>query len=219
MPHHKPDPTAFHTALELLTDHGFENMAGALQILMNEAMELERSAFLQAGPYERTEERRGFANGFKPKRVATRVGEINLSVPQVRGLPEGAEGFYPSSLERGVRSERALKLAVAEMYVQGVSTRRVAEVTRELCGLDVSSAQVSRAAAALDEELMAWRQRPIGRVKYLILDARYEKVRHRTDVAVTRPSSARFRARAARGRSAGRARSSRPWFRRGARRR
>jgi putative transposase len=178
MPHHKPDPTAFHTALELLTDHGFENMAGALQILMNEAMELERSAFLQAGPYERTEERRGFANGFKPKRVATRVGEINLSVPQVRGLPEGAEGFYPSSLERGVRSERALKLAVAEMYVQGVSTRRVAEVTRELCGLDVSSAQVSRAAAALDEELMAWRQRPIGRVKYLILDARYEKVRH-----------------------------------------
>lgn len=178
MPHHKPDPTSFTTALELLAEHGFDSMASALQILLNEAMELERSAFLKAAPYERTDERRGLANGFKPKRVATRVGELNLSVPQVRGLAEGAEGFYPSALERGVRSERALKVAVAEMYVQGVSTRRVAEVTRELCGLDVSSAQVSRAAASLDAELKAWRDRPIGCIKYLILDARYEKVRH-----------------------------------------
>ena len=77
-----------------------------------------------------------------------------------------------------MRSERALKLAIAEMYVQGVSTRRVAEITRELCGLDVSSAQVSRAAAVLDEELEAWRTRELGQCRYLILDARYEKVRH-----------------------------------------
>jgi transposase-like protein len=178
MPHHTPDPTRLTQVLELLSEQGFDGMANALQILLNEAMELERSAFLQAAPYERTETRRGLANGFKSKRVATRAGELDLRVPQVRGLPVGAEGFYPTALERGVRSERALKLAIAEMYVQGVSTRRVAEITRELCGVDVSSTQVSRAAAALDEELAAWRGRPLGRCEYLVLDARYEKVRH-----------------------------------------
>lgn len=178
MPHHNPDPTAFTQVLELLTENGFDGMARAMELLLNEVMELERSAFLQAGPYERTESRRGLANGFKPKRLATRTGELELRVPQVRGLPEGSEGFYPHALERGVRSERALKLAIAEMYVQGVSTRRVAEITRELCGLDVSSAQVSRASSALDGELEAWRKRPLGRCEYLVLDARYEKVRH-----------------------------------------
>jgi len=86
--------------------------------------------------------------------------------------------FYPSALERGERSERALKLAVAEMYVQGVSTRKVAEITKELCGLEISSTQVSRAAELLDDELQAWRERPLERVPYVILDARYEKVRH-----------------------------------------
>ena len=80
--------------------------------------------------------------------------------------------------ERGERSERALKLAVAEMYVQGVSTRKVAEITQQLCGLEVSSSQVSRASERLDEELQAWRERPLGNVPYVILDARYEKVRH-----------------------------------------
>ena len=91
---------------------------------------------------------------------------------------EGGEHFYPQSLEKGQRSERALRLAVAEMYVQGVSTRRVVEITRELCGLDVSSTDVSRAAALLDQELEQWRTRPLGRFEYLVLDARYEKVRH-----------------------------------------
>jgi transposase-like protein len=162
--------------LELLTEHGFGGMAHAMEILLNEAMRIERGEFLGAGPYERTEGRRGHANGFKPKRVQTRVGEVEVRVPQVRGV-EG-EGFYPGSLEKGVRSERALKLAIAEMYVQGVSTRKVARITQELCGLDVTSTQVSRASAALDTELAAWRSRPLGHVRYLILDARYEKVRH-----------------------------------------
>ncbi len=94
-------------------------------------------------------------------------------MPQTRDVE-----FYPKSLERGVRSERALKLAVAEMYVQGVSTRKVTKITSELCGLDVSSSQVSRAAQLLDEELQSWRERPLGKLPYLILDARYEKVRH-----------------------------------------
>ena len=178
MPHHESNPTALTEVLEVLTEQGFEGMANAMQILLNEAMKLERAEFIGVAPYERSATRRGWANGFKPKRVATRAGEIELSVPQVRDLEEGQPGFYPKSLERGVRSERALKLAIAEMYVQGVSTRRVAEITRKMCGLDVSSAQVSRAAAALDDELEAWRTRELGHFKYLILDARYEKVRH-----------------------------------------
>ena len=81
-----------------------------MELLLNEAMKLERSAVLQALPYERTPGRRGHANGFKPKTVHTRVGDLELAVPQTRDVP-----FYPSSLERGQRSERALKLAVAEM--------------------------------------------------------------------------------------------------------
>ncbi len=156
----------------MLAEHGFEGMANALQILLNEAMKLERNEYLGAEPYQRTEERRSHANGFKDKTVNSRIGKLQLKVPQTRDSE-----FYPSALERGERSERALKLAVAEMYVQGVSTRKVAKITSELCGLDVSSTQVSRASKLLDEELEAWRNRPLDRVEYLVLDARYEKVR------------------------------------------
>jgi transposase-like protein len=120
----------------------------------------------------------GYGNGYKAKTVRSRVGELRVAIPQVRDLAPGTEGFYPRALERGLRSERALKLAIAEMYVQGVSTRRVTEITRELCGLEVTSTEVSRAARLLDEEIGAWRSRALGEVPYLILDARYEKVRH-----------------------------------------
>ncbi len=159
-------------AVQLLSENGFEGMANAMQILFNEAMKIERSEYLGAAPYQRTEERRSYANGFKEKSVNTRLGKLELRVPQTRDSQ-----FYPSALERGERSERALKLAVAEMYVQGVSTRKVAAITKELCGLDVTSMQVSRAAKLLDEELETWRDRPLSQVEYLILDARYEKVR------------------------------------------
>jgi len=158
---------------ELLAEHGFDGMTQVLTLLLNEVMKLERAHALGAGPYERSEGRQGYANGFKPKTVLTRMGPITLAVPQARGID-----FYPSALEKGVRSERALKLAVAEMYVQGVSTRKVAAITEQLCGTEISSAQVSRAAAALDAELKTWRERPLGEMPYLILDARYEKVRH-----------------------------------------
>jgi putative transposase len=158
---------------ELLAEHGFDGMTRALTVLLNEVMKLERAQALGAGPYERSEGRQGHANGFKPKTVQTRMGPITLAVPQARGID-----FYPSALEKGVRSERALKLAVAEMYVQGVSTRKVAAITEQLCGTEISSAQVSRAAATLDAELKTWRERPLGEMPYLILDARYEKVRH-----------------------------------------
>ena len=170
---HQTQPTAFDEVMELLAEHGFDGMAQAIGVLLNEAMKLERMHALGAAPYQRTEARKGYANGFKPKTLHTRMGPIAVEVPQARGVE-----FYPSALEKGVRSERALKLAVAEMYVQGVSTRKVAAITEKLCGLEVTSGQVSRAAAALDAELKIWRDRALGEMPYLILDARYEKVRH-----------------------------------------
>ena len=170
---HQDQSNAIEQVVQLLAENGFDGMAAAIQTLMNEAMKLERAEVLGAGPYQRTSDRRGYANGFKPKTVNSRLGRLELQVPQTRDVE-----FYPSALERGERSERALKLAVAEMYVQGVSTRKVADITRELCGLEVSSSQVSRAAALLDDELETWRNRTLGRTPYVILDARYEKVRH-----------------------------------------
>lgn len=170
---HQTQTNHFDSLVELLADQGFDGMAQAITLLFNEAMKLERAEALGAAPYQRSEQRRGYANGYKPKTLRTRVGEITVDVPQTRGLD-----FYPSTLERGERSERALKLAVAEMYVQGVSTRKVAAITEELCGFEVSSSQVSRAAQLLDDELQQWRSRPLGEIPFLILDARYEKIRH-----------------------------------------
>ena len=124
-----------------LIEEGTEAFRGILEKLFNVAMQLERSEFLGAEAYERTASRRGYRNGFKGKRIQTRVGELHLEIPQVRGLR-----FYPKSLERGCRSEKALKLAIAEMYVMGVSTRKVTEITEQLCGLEISATQVSRVA-------------------------------------------------------------------------
>jgi len=150
---------------------GLDAVPELLKVLINQAMQAERAKYLQAAEYERNEARRGHANGYKPKTVKTRVGEITFAVPQVR---EG--GFYPSALEKGLRSERALVIALAEMYVQGVSTRKVKAITEELCGVEVSAMQVSRAAAQLDAVLQEWRERPLGEITYLYVDARYEKV-------------------------------------------
>ena len=143
--------------LEELIEEGTEALRGVLEKLFNVAMQLERSEFLGAEAYERTASRRGYRNGFKGKRIQTRVGELRLEIPQVRGL-----SFYPKSLERGCRSEKALKLAIAEMYVMGVSTRKVTEITEQLCGLEISATQVSRVAGMLDEELEEFRSRELG---------------------------------------------------------
>jgi transposase-like protein len=169
---HQPHPNVTRQVVQLLSEQGFEGMAEAMQRLLNECMKIERQQALGVGPYQRGEARRGQANGFKPKTVKTRLGPLALRVPQVRGAE-----FYPRALERGTRSEKALRLALAEMYVQGVSTSKVTKITEELCGCEISSSDVSRATALLDEELTKWRTRPLGAVKYLILDARYEKVR------------------------------------------
>jgi putative transposase len=165
-------PDAVREALELLAEQGFEGLAQAMELLLNEAMKIERTQALAARPYERTPARRGQANGFKPKTVQTRIGPLELAVPQTRGV-----SFYPSALEKGQRSERALTLALAEMYVQGVSTRKVKPILEKLCGAEVTSMQVSRAAQLLDAELSQWRERPLGQVDYLLVDARYEHVR------------------------------------------
>lgn len=159
--------------MEILIEQGFGGMDQAMAILINEAMKIERANVLQATAYERTPDRQGHANGYKPKHVKSRLGGLSLQIPQVRG---GVE-FYPSALEKGERSERAMKLAMAEMYIKGVTTRKVSGVLEKLCGLTFSSADVSRASAQLDEELGLWRNRLLGEIPYLILDARYEKVR------------------------------------------
>ena len=159
--------------MQIVNENGLEAVAETFRILLNEAMKVERDQTIGAGLYERTDNRQGYANGYKPKTVGTRIGKLMVNVPQVRG---GIQ-FYPSALEKGCRSERALKLAIAEMYVQGVSTRRVTDVLEKMCGLSVSSTQVSRVAQILDEELEKWRNRPLGEYQYLILDAHYEKVR------------------------------------------
>ena len=164
--------SSIHDAVELLKDNGFDGLAEAVTVLLNTAMVAERSEYLGARPYERCDSRSGYANGFKDKTVKTRLGALPLKVPQTRDCE-----FYPQSLEKGLRSERALLLSIAEMYVQGVSTRRVKRIVEELCGMDVSSSQVSRAAKALDELLADWRERELGVYRYIVLDARYEKVR------------------------------------------
>jgi len=161
-----------YTFADEIAEKGLEAVPELMRVLINNAMQVERSKYLQAEQYERTEERKGHANGFKPKTVKTRMGEITFAVPQVR---EG--GFYPSALEKGLRSERALTITLAEMYVQGVSTRKVKAITEQLCGTEISSTQVSRATAQLDAILQEWRERPLSEIAYLYVDARYEKVR------------------------------------------
>jgi len=169
---YKNDCTLPTEYLEQLSEQSLEGLPDLVRTLVNEAMRIERENYIGVKPYERSQERQGHANGFKPKTVKTRISELTFDIPQVR---EG--GFYPRSLEKGIRSERALLMTLAEMYVQGVSTRKVAAITEQLCGSQVSPSQVSRATQQLDEELEMWRNRPLGEIVYLYLDARYEKVR------------------------------------------
>ncbi len=91
MAHHELDATTITDVLEHLNENGLDGMAKAVEILLNEAMKLERSEFLRAGPYERNADRQGYANGFKPKRVKTRVGELELAVPKTRDHGPGSD--------------------------------------------------------------------------------------------------------------------------------
>jgi putative transposase len=166
--------TSIEALMEQLIENGTEDMAAVFAGLFNLAMRIERERFLGADHYERSPERRGYGNGTKPKKIDTPAGTVKLEVPKTAGHEAP---FYPQALERGRRSCRAVMLAVAEMYIKGVSTRDAEAVMREFGLESLSSSQVSRAAALLDAELEAWRNRPLGEIHYLILDARYEKVR------------------------------------------
>ena len=160
--------------LPLLTQGSDNPLADALAVLLNAAMQYEREKHIGASPYERKEDRNGQANGFKDRSLSTRLGELSVSVPQVRN---SSEPFRPQSLEAALLSEKALKVALAEMYVQGISTRKVSAVLESLCGTSVSSMTVSRASQELDTVLSAWRERPLGVFPFVQFDALWCKVR------------------------------------------
>ena len=108
--------------LQIVSEKGFDGLREIMQMLFNEAMKMERENYLHARPYQRTDLRTDHANGFKPRTINTLQGEIQLSIPQTRN-----GGFYPSCLEKGIRSERAINVAMAEMYIHGVATREVTQ--------------------------------------------------------------------------------------------
>lgn len=168
--------TTIEAILKQLIATGATDLGRVFGQLFELALRIEREQFLTANRYERTPERQGYANGYKPKRIDTPAGTVTLQVPKTAG--HAGEPFYPQSLERGQRSSRAVMLAVAEMYIKGVSTRQAEAVMREFGIESLSSTQVSRATKLLDDELAAWRNRPLGQMKYLIIDARYEKARY-----------------------------------------
>lgn len=136
-------------------------------------LEAEMTEHIGAAPHERTEARRGHRNGSKPRQLKTRVGTLQLAVPQDR------EGTFRSELfNRYQRTERALVTTLMEMYLEGVSTRKVKDVTEALCGTTFSKSTVSALVSDLDADLSAWRERRLeGAYAYLIVDARYEHVR------------------------------------------
>ncbi len=160
--------------MQTLMNEGMQGFPTVMARIYNLAMKFERELHLGAKSYERTDERIGYANGYKPKTIKTAAGNIQLQIPQVRDTDRP---FYPRSLERGSRSDRALRMAVAEMYIKGVSTRKVQSIFNELCDVNITANQVSRAMQELDGELQNWRTRPIGVVKVLFADATYHKAR------------------------------------------
>jgi len=152
---------------------GDDPIKALMRRMLQELLEEEMTSHLNAEPYSRTEERRGYRNGYKPRTLMTRVGRLELMVPKDR------EGRFQTELfGKYQRSEKALVLAIAEMYVSGVSTRKVKKITEELCGLEISRSQVSSLVKCLEEEIQKWRMRPLVRqYPYLVVDARYEKIR------------------------------------------
>ncbi len=155
----------------LLNDPDFLNQI--VTRYLQQFLEAEIATFLQAEPYQRTTDRTGYRNGYKPRIVKTRVGRIQLSVPKDR------EGRFHSGLfARFQRSEKALILALQEAYLQGVSTRKVTKITEQLCGTSFSKSQVSDLCQELDADIKAWRERPLEQAyPYLIIDATYLYIR------------------------------------------
>ncbi len=160
-------------AQEVLPDDpGF--LEEIVERVLQELLEAQMSEHIGAAPYERSERRTGHRNGYKPRTLRTRIGTLNLLVPQDR------EGTFSTRLfSRYQRNEKALVVALMEMYVEGVSTRKVKEITEALCGTSFSKSFVSSLASRLDAELEGWTNRRLeaGAYPYVFVDARYEKVR------------------------------------------
>jgi putative transposase len=173
MTHPKKKDTSIVEILQAGSVHGNDPIKGLLRHTIQQVLEEELSVFLNAEPYDRTDARRGYRNGYKPRILKTRVGTLELMVPKDR------EGRFQTELfEKYQRNEKALVLAIAEMYVQGVSTRKVKHITEALCGLEISKSQVSVLAKGLDREIDKWRRRPLTKqYPYLVVDARYERIR------------------------------------------
>jgi transposase-like protein len=158
---------------------GDGQMARLIEQILNQVLEAQVTEQLQAAPYERTEQRQGYRNGYKPRQFTTRVGTLNLQVPQVR------EGQFSTDLfARYQRSEQALVLTLMEMVVNGVSTRKVAHITEELCGKEFAKSTVSDLCKGLDPVVHAWNERDLGEHAYpfLLVDALVLKVRERGQV-------------------------------------
>ena len=155
----------------LLDDSDFLKVL--VQENLQQVIEKEFEGFLQAHPYERTEARQGYRNGSYRRKIKTRVGTIEIEVLRDR------EGRFSTELfRRYQRNEQAFVLSMIEMYIQGVSTRKVQKVVETLCGADVSKSMVSSLAKNLDEDIKKWRNRKINKeYPYLVVDARYEDVR------------------------------------------
>lgn len=141
--------------------------------VIQELLETEMTEFLGAAHHERNLTRRGHRSGYRPRSLNTRVGKLHFDVPCER-----SGQFQTKLFNRYQRSEQAFLLTLQEMYFQGVSTRRVEKITEQLCSLPISASTISRFTAKLDAELKAWRKRPlVDEYLFLIIDARYEKVR------------------------------------------
>jgi transposase-like protein len=148
-------------------------LKNALQAFIQNVLDQEFRSFIGVDQYERNETRQGYRNGCYTRSLKTRVGTLELRVARDR---DGE--FSPEVFEKYQRSEKALVLAILQMYVEGVSTRKVDAVVEELCGSGVSKSQVSALTKSLDEEIKHWRERPLtDEYAYLIVDARYDKVR------------------------------------------
>jgi len=155
----------------LLNDKDF--LKRVIESFCQKLLEEEMTQFLQADKYQRTEKRCGYRNGYKPRKLKTRVGTLELLVPQDR------EGRFQTQLfARYQRSEKALLASLMQMYIEGVSTRKVKEITEKLCGTSFSRSHISELTKKLDEEISYWRNRPLEKkYPYLIVDALYEKIR------------------------------------------
>jgi putative transposase len=149
-------------------------LATIAQHALQQLIEAEATAYVGAAPNERTESRRVYRNGYRPRVLDTRVGRLELGVPKLR-----SGTFYPSLLEPRRRIERALMAVVQEAYVHGVRTRKVDDLVAALGGCSISKSEVSRICQELDVELDAFRERRLDEVAYpyLWVDATYQKVR------------------------------------------